>query len=278
MEQSRQRSEVWLLAASALLAVALGGAIPRFGAESLAQVPGDNVLALVLGDARQQVSVLLFDKVEEYFHGGVRDVDCPLGMAGGKPVQEPERAKAAEAAAPASVAADPWAWLNARVHAQEHRHLEDEQAAELLPWVWASCRASPKNIEAFQAGSYVLARMVNRPEEGVRLLEEGVRKNPECAELDFSLGEMLLNRVRDPARAEPWFVSALAKARPAAGKAGEDAVSLKLRALFYLGYLAKQRGELERLRGFAREAEALDPEHVCTKDLRALVRAAEANK
>jgi len=120
--------------------------------------------------------------------------------------------------------------------------------------------------------------MVNRPEEGVRLLEEGVRKNPECAELDYSLGEMLLNRVRDPVRAEPWFVSALAKARPAEGKAGEEAVSLKLRALFYLGYLAKQRGELERLRGFTREAEALDPEHVCTKDLRALVRAVEANK
>lgn len=278
MEGMGQQVERWVLASCLIFAAALGQMIPALFCGGMPQVPGENVLALVLGDARQELSAVLLDKVEEYFHGGVRDVVCPLGMAGGKPVQEPERAKAAEAAAPASVAADPWAWLNARVHAQEHRHLEDEQAAELLPWVWASCRASPKNIEAFQAGSYVLARMVNRPEEGVRLLEEGVRKNPECAELDFSLGEMLLNRVRDPARAEPWFVSALAKARPAAGKAGEEAVSLKLRALFYLGYLAKQRGELERLRGFAREAEALDPEHVCTKDLRTLVRAAVANK
>ena len=37
--------------------------------------------------------------------------------------------------------------------------MENESAVELLPWVWASCRASPQNIEAVIAGSYVLSRM-----------------------------------------------------------------------------------------------------------------------
>jgi len=269
-----------MLAAGVILTLALGRAIPRFGAERLPQIPGEDVLALVLGDARQQLSHLLFDKVEEYFHGGVRDVACPMGAMGGSQDHDHEAApaKACAAAEPAGLAADPWAWLNARVHMQEHRHLEDEQAAELLPWVWAACRVSPKNIQAYQAGSYVLARMVNRPEEGVRLLEEGVRKNPACAELDYSVGEMLLNRMRDPAGAEPWFQSALAKVRAASGRAGDEAQSLEVRTLFYLGYLAKRRGDLERLREVAREAASLDPEHVCTKDLRALVRAAESKE
>jgi tetratricopeptide (TPR) repeat protein len=279
VEQSRKRTEVWGLAAVVFLAVALGRLLRCFSPESLPQMPGDDVLALVLGDARQQVSLLLLDKVDEYFHGGVRGVDCPMGVEGAEHEHEHEHGHAKEGVAePPAAAFDPWAWLDARVHVQEDRHLADEDSSELLPWVWAACRTSPNNIQAFQVGAYVLTRMAGRTEEGLRLLEEGVRKNPACAELEFSLGEMWLNRKHDPERAEACFISALAKVRPAEGAPGEEAKILKLRTLFYLGYLAKKRGDLERVRGFLREAEALHPEHVCTKDLRALLGAGETSK
>ncbi len=276
MVRSRQSAEGWILAAGVFVSVALGHTLVRLGPERLPQMPGENVLALVLGDARQQLSLALLDKVEEYFHGGVRNVVCDHGLGsaegGREQGHDSERAKAA-----AGVGGfDPWSWLNARIHVQEDRHIEDRHAVELLPWVWAACRASPKNTEAFLTGSYVLARLAGRAEEGASLLRQGIANNPACAELDFSLGELYLGRLRDAARAEPCFLSALEKCAPAEGEAGDEARRLKIRALFYLGYLAKGRGDLERLRAYVREAEATDPEFVSTKDLRALLRSAEA--
>lgn len=277
MEAVRRKSEWLLLAVCVLSSVALSRCVLRVDANSLPQVPCDSVLTLLLGDARQQLSQMLYDKVEEYFHGGVRNVVCEQGLTGGGDDAHHDEEHGHPDASPARAAADPWAWLDGQVHVQEHTHLKNETAVELLPWIWASCRASPKNVQAFVAGSYVLARMVGRPEEGARLLEEGIGKNPQSDELRFSLGELLLNRLHDPARAEPYFLSALQKNAPAAGKAGEEARQLRLRILFYLGFLAKNKGEADRLRAYVQEADAIDPADVVAKDLHALLDAA-ANK
>mgnify|MGYP003587111396 CR=1 FL=1 len=281
MDAIRRKSEWLLLAAGVLSSVALSRCVLRLGADSLPQMPSDSVLTLVLGDARQQLSLVLFDKVEEYFHGGVRNVVCEEGLAGGREGarhEEHGRAEHGREAPPARASADPWAWLDGQVHVQEHTHLENETAVELLPWIWASCRASPKNVQAFVAGSYVLSRMVGRPEEGARLLEEGLARNPQSDELAFSLGELFMNRLRDPARAEPCFLSALKKNAPAPGKDGEEARQLRLRILFYLGYLAAGKGDADRLRAYAREADAVDPGDVVVKDLHELVKTLESKK
>ncbi len=269
-----QNPRTWLLVASVSLAVALGQMIPaRFG-NGLPQVPGENVLALVLGDARQVLSGALMEKAEEYFHGGLRNVECGRGLGGAEEAHE-HGAHSHEGSAPPQRAARPfdvWDWVNRQVHEQVDRHLAHDQAIELLPWIWAACRASPQNLEAFQVGAYVLSSMLGKPEEGVRLLEESIKKNPACAELDFSLGELLFNSLHDAKRAEPWFLSARAKCRPADDPAGKEARVLKVRALFYLGYLAKQRGEMDRVRAYAKEAEELYPEHVSTRDLRKMLK------
>ncbi len=261
-----------VLVFASALALALGRTIPALFAGGMPQAPGEDVLALVLGDARQVLSAALLDKTEEYFHGGVRDLDCEQGLGGAEEPHGHEHAAQSRGGRGASGPADVWSRINSRVHEQVDRHLESERAVELLPWVWAATRASSKNVEAFQVGAFVLSSMAGKPEEGVRLLEEGVRKNPACPELDFALGELLLNKVRSAARAEPWFLSARAKCRPADGPAGEEARGLKVRTLFYLGYLARQRGEWERVEAYAREAEEVAPGHVSTRDLRALLK------
>lgn len=268
-----QRSAWLVVAVGVIASVALSGFVNRLGPDSLPQIPCDSVLTLVLGDARQQLSHVLYDKVEEYFHGGVRNIVCEHGLACSGEDHDHEGHDHEREAGLARSLMDPWAWINGRVHVQEHTHLKNDTAVEMLPWIWASCRASPKNIQAFVVGSYVLAQMVGRPEEGKRLLEEGIGKNPQCSELDFSLGELLLNRMHDPVRAEQWFLSALQKNAPAAGKAGEEARQLRMRILFYLGFLAKGKGEVERLAAYMREADALDPNDVVAKDLHELLHA-----
>lgn len=285
MDKRRQRTEWLVLAGCCALSVALCRPVLRLRTEERPQVPSDSVLTLVLGDARQQLSEVLYDKVEEYFHGGVRCIVCDHGLVGGEAANnDHDHEHEAEARGPkgkpgqAGAAADLWAWLDSQVHVQAHRHLENDSAVELLPWVWASCRASPKNVQAYIGGSYVLSRMVGRSREAASLLEEGIRKNPRCGELDFTLGELMVNHIKDYAAAEASFLSALRKCSAPELAEDDDARTVRLHALFYLGYLAKSKGDAERLRECVRAADAIDPRHISAKNLHALLKAFESKE
>ena len=275
------------------LVAAWGHLIPVCFEGRMPQSSEEDVLALVLGEARLEISRSLEEKADMYFHGGVRHLDCEEGLAA--------KGRGVSASAPAAngmVAAEAdhdehddhehdahpaaatgfkgWQWIDQRVHEQTHRHLKGDRIVEVLPWFWAACRVSPKNVASFENGAYVLAYELNKPEEGVRLLEEGVRNNPTVPELDFLLGQILFKLSHDAARAEPWFVSARAKCVPVQNNAdrAEEVMLLRLRAVFYLGYLAKQRGDLERVRACLDEAESLAPDHTVTHDLKVLLESA----
>ena len=272
------------------LVAAWGHLIPVCFEGRMPQSSEEDVLALVLGEARLEISRSLEEKADVYFHGGVQHLNCEEGLAAkGRGVSAAAPATngmfAAEAdhdeheheySAIAATGFDGWQWIDQRVHEQEHRHLKGDRIVEVLPWFWAACRVSPKNVASFENGAYVLAYQLNKPEEGVRLLEEGVRNNPTVPELDFLLGQILFKLSHDAARAEPWFVSARAKCLPVQNNAdrAEEVMLLRLRAVFYLGYLAKQRGDLERVRACLDEAESLAPDHTVTHDLKVLLESA----
>ncbi len=277
------RFDLPLLAAGALLTLAGGRLMPDLFGGRLPQAAGEDIMAMLLGDARQVLSAALLTKADDYFHGGAQHGDCTHGLAGpdATPHAEDDHAHAEDGhgqAHAATIPRDPLAWLNARVHAQAHRHTEGEDARELLPWLWAACRTSPRNIQAFESSAYVLERMLKRPLDALALLEEGVRLNPSNAAIEVSRGELALHSMKDPARAEQAFEAARAKCRPAPGAAGEDDRFLLGRILFYLGYLARQRGDLDRANACLAEAEAEVPDHVGTRNLRKLLRAPRAKE
>ena len=255
----------------AALAMAAGQALPRVFTGGMPQVAGDDVLAMVLGDVRQVLGAAMLDKAEEYFHGGVRGAACGRGLGGAHAERGHEEHGHEESGDSLAAFPDVWAWLNGKVHVQEDRHTEGKASRELLPWLWAACRVSPQNVQAYESSAFVLDNMVKQPLEAVRLLEEGIGKNPASASLEFSLGELLLHSLRDPVRAERAFAAAREKCRPAEGPEGEKDRFLKVRALFYLGYLAKRRGDLGRARECLAEAESLEPQNAATRDLRQLL-------
>ncbi len=263
-----------LVAAGAVFTVVWGYLLPHLFPEQMPQVPGEDIVAMVLGDARQAFSFALLEKADDYFHGGVRHMDCDRGLstASHEPpteCSEHEHGHHHESGhVPAVRGLDPWMWLNNRVHVQEHRHTEGEDARELLPWLWAACRTSPKNIQAYESSAYVLDRMLHRPREALALLEEGVRLNPGSASLEVSIGELVFFSLKDPARAEQAFAAAREKCRPAPGEEGDADRFLLGRILFYLGYLARQRGDPERAAGYLAEAEQQVPDNVGTRNLR----------
>ncbi len=278
----------WIATVAVGAAVALGLAIPSRYAGRLPQASGEDILTLVLGDARLEVSRVLEGKADDYFHGGVHHADCGglsehhdhSEIAEEHDVDRHGADDHADASAVRSKAFDPWQWIDARVHVQVHRHLQGGQAVELLPWLWGACRMSPKNVDAYLNGAYVLAHMLQKPAEATRLLEEGVRQNPLAPELDFSLGEIALNVQHDSGKAERCFASTRKKCLPVQSSAAraEELLLLRLRALFYLGYLAKQRGDLDRVRTCLEEAESLEPGHKVVTDLRALLETKEARR
>ncbi len=302
-----QRFQHALVAVGAIVTFAYGQLLPRLFAGRMPQVPGENVLAMLLGDARQEISFALLEKADDYFHGGVRHADCDHELSGtsGKESESRSRAEGGHAhahdhdhhhnhhhhehhhehhhdhdtaSAPSGPARDPWRWLNSRVHVQEHRHTEGEDARELVPWLWAACRMSPRNIQAYESSAYVLSRMLERPHDALKLLEEGVRLNPASAELEFSLGQLALHSLDDPARAERAFAAARAKCKPEPGKDGEDARFLQGSILFYLGYLAHQRGDRVQAESCLAEAVREVPKHAGTRDLRKLLNRQDNDK
>ncbi len=153
---------------------------------------------------------------------------------------------------------------------QLHRHLAEEEFNELLPWVWAACRAAPENIQAYQIGSYVLWRYTNDPAPAMRLLHEGLVANPESYELAFDLAEYYLNRMGDSAAAEEWFRRAYDWNR-LDKRATEEAKIIKLRTLLYLGHLAWQQGARDTIAELLHEAQQINPKHTAVTALQTLL-------
>ena len=104
--------------------------------------------AKVCADAREVAGLALVHKADRYFHGGVEIDYCDRGRpaeAGSAPAgsaaERDDHVDHEREARP--VARDPWSWVNARVHVQDHRHLAGREVDEMIPWVWAACRADP---------------------------------------------------------------------------------------------------------------------------------------
>ena len=263
-----------------LLVAGLAHQIPVHFDGRLPQRPGDDVLQLVLGDTRRGLSQALLQQVDVYYHGGVKVTDaCSIGEhAAHDHASQPHDHLEGHEAVVAGRMIAPWQWVNRHIHAQEHRHLAETDYAELLPWVWAACRASPNNIQAYQIGAYVLSRQSGSAEPAIRLLKQGLEANPGNAELAFELGENYLNKLKQPTEAERWFLQAYANNPLDAAPGDEDAHILKLRTLHYLGYLANQRGDTARVRALLTEAEALNPAHQATRALRAILAEIESDE
>ena len=200
-----------------------------------------NLLDIVAGDTRTLIGNSMLEKAEAYYHGGISDHgDCSASTGGEHNDHDGHDAKKQTA----SPRFDPWKHLYDRIHTEAHIHLDLNKAEELLPWYWAACEASPHNIQAFEATAYALATMLQQPNEALRLLEKGIKSNPNNAKLEVTRGEILIKHFKDFKAAETAFHAAYEKS--VREKAPRNDM-LKAEALFYLGYLAKQRNDLNTL-------------------------------
>ena len=252
-----------------LLAVAIQAALNFSGAE-LPQKSVDSILTMISDDTRQVVSQSMMSKVDEYFHGGVKAEGCCEGVTGESHSHGEEGHQCDDHChhEPQHVTGfNPIVWINARIHAQEHRHLSSQRSVELLPWVVAASRAAPHNIQAYEVGSYILNRMSEQPQVAVDFLHEGIKNNPDNPELEVTLGEMCFNTLKDQPQAAAAFDRALTKSLARSQSVTEDELFLRLKIYFYLGVIAKDNHDISKLREVTQRALELKKENVMSQSL-----------
>ena len=269
-------------------------------AETMPQKNDADPIAILFGDVRMLIGRQMVGKADEYFHGGVTDLDCSLDHSHHESDEHMENEAGDEAEGHhhhhhdagggededsdgnqegAAVRA-PWAFVTRTIRLPSvERHLEGESSREILPWLWAACRVDSGNISAYANAAYVLESLYGDAEKALAVLDEGLRANPKSSELEFQKGMLLLHRLKAPERAEAAFRAALAKVsadRALKNRDDTDATLMTIRILAFLGKLAADRGAHDEVERCYQMAADIAPNHSGTLRLRRL--ASEAAK
>ena len=184
--------------------VVLASLGPRFGDAMPQVVKGDGALAVAFGDARETISRAFVHKADGYFHGGI-DMDCDHFGDHHHDDHDHDHVLEADHARAhvhevghdetSHAFRDPWAWINAHVRAPAvHVHLEGKQAVEMMPWFWASVKADPHNLDAWTTTWYIANNSMKDKELALRVVCEGLEKNPDDPELLVCRGRTLYDR------------------------------------------------------------------------------------
>lgn len=164
-------------------------------------VRGDGVIAVAFGDARETISQAFVHKADSYFHGGI-DMECDHlagnGHADHDDDHDHEDCHHGHGHGEVTHGAfDPWHWINSHVRAPDvHRHLGGGEAVEMMPWFWASVKADPHNIDAWTTAWYVANNTMKDMQLALRVVAEGLEKNPDDPELLICRGRTIYDNGR----------------------------------------------------------------------------------
>jgi tetratricopeptide (TPR) repeat protein len=160
----------------------------------------------VLGETRKIVSNYSYIKGDEYLHGGVTAEDARMCEALEHKVQEQrDPSHGADNTYPRKAEEDVTGisklnvlpYLGSIIHISKHIHLQGEEEKELLPWFYYAVRLNPENIDAYVIGGYWIGVRLDRPDEAIRFLEEGLMHNPNSWQIYTQLGEIYFLNKKD---------------------------------------------------------------------------------
>lgn len=176
---------------AAVAAILLFVPIPQDGLPQL--VRGDDALSVAFGGAKETISLAMVHKADSYFHGGI-DMECTLDHDHDESCPH-DHDHSSNPNFPTPQLPDPWLWINSHIRAPEvERHLEGAKAVELMPWLWASVKANPHNIDAWTTAWYTANNMLKDRALAARVLAEARARNPESLELLLTEARHLYNR------------------------------------------------------------------------------------
>ena len=98
--------------------------------------------------------------------------------------------------------------LAQKLEFHEHRHLSGEEGKEALPWFYYAAKLNPHNIDAYVVGAYWVGSQLDRPDDGIRFLKEGLRHNPDSWKIHAEIGNLYSKKKGDYKKAITYYETA----------------------------------------------------------------------
>ena len=217
----------FLLLLIALLVFCFGLAadlVPQFQALENSRRQSDNFFSLLLGDSSRIFANNFFVKADAYYHSGY----YPTIFDNNEAFKTPHIAEDTGDVASHNQGEDegflgpPRNRLDAfgrHFIPNRHTHLDEGGAAsdldgskevrEILPWLKLSAELDPENVKTYTVTAFWLRTRLNQVAEAEQVLREGLRHNPDNAQLLFELGRIYFENYHNLARARNIWEAAL---------------------------------------------------------------------
>jgi len=166
----------------------------------------DNLFGMVFGDGRKLFANHFFTMADVYFHSGYypsifdqksgEEKEIISASHGKKETEEDEKNE--------DFLGQPKDWVDAfgrNFRITQHTHLANHNEREILPWLRLAADLDPNKIETFTVGAFFLREHLGRADQAEAFLREGLRNNPDSAEILFELGRVYHDSNHDRERA-----------------------------------------------------------------------------
>jgi tetratricopeptide (TPR) repeat protein len=197
---------------------------PRFQALEISGHQSDNFFSLLFGDASRIFANSSFVEADAYYHSGY----YPTIFDNNEAFRTPHMAEDTGAVAShnhgeeESFMGPPRDWVDAfgrQFIPNRHTHLDEggpsddlstsKEVREILPWLKLSAELDPENIKTYVVTAFWLRTKLNQVSEAEQVLREGLRHNPDNAQLLFELGRIYFENYHNPVQARNIWEAAL---------------------------------------------------------------------
>lgn len=167
----------------------------------------DDIIKIVLGDARRMFANEFFTKADVYFHSGYypsffdqayqQEVPDVKQIAHGQDDHDDEAHEKGM-----NFLGQPHDWIDRfgrHFYSSHHSHLDKPgEAREILPWLRLSAELDPQQIDTYIVGAYWMREHLNKIDEAEEFLREGLQANPNSYEILFDLGKLYNENRHNP--------------------------------------------------------------------------------
>jgi tetratricopeptide (TPR) repeat protein len=236
-----------------------------------------NVLGLMFGDGRKLFASQFFTMADVYFHSGYYPSIFDRKEEGTKAIVSARQGHddcdhehgtcqhehdADECELSGGFLGRPGDWIEAfgrNFKITQHTHLEHQNEREILPWLRLAADLDPQKLETYTVGAYFLRDKLGRPDQAEAFLREGLRNNPDSAEILFELGRVYHENLHDPARARNVWLLGVNKFLALKPGEQKDNKLVFEGLVVHLARLEDEEGNYEQAVNWFRAAQTVSP-------------------
>jgi len=260
----QRRPPILVLGLLAVICFSLATLLQPRAATWSRSAQSNSVLKVLLGDGRRLFANHFYEQADVSFHSGYypsifdqRQKPKASAMAAGQSGHD-EAAHEKEM----EFLGQPRDWIESfgrHFRITKHTHLAQGKEREILPWLRLSAELDPQCVQTYTVASYWLCNRLGKVAEAEQFLREGLRNNPDSAEILYELGRVYAEHKHEPGRARILWDLALARwTHQEAGKPEPDLFLLE-QITVHLAMLEEAAGNYLRAIGLFEQAKQASP-------------------